>query len=171
MTSRIIKHFIVFVLLILGISNSNANTDNTVSGTVQNSMEAAQTTAFNAELRVISSKSLIKAQLSAYSKSYFDLANIYVLQFQLGNNNLKLTSLKAVELSSKSGASRTLFTFTKPKNYLIFYSYDADAKQAYEMRIPTDSLKTGQFADFPVLDKKTGKLSTVHITLLKIQHK
>ena len=133
--------------------------------------KTAEAEVFNSENRVVTNSNIIKAQLSAYSKSHLDLADVYVLTLQIGDETIKVTSLRYIERSSKLNASRTFFTFTKPKNYLIFYSYDAAAKQGNEMRIPTDSLKAGQFTDFPVLDEKTGKMISTRIELLKIQHK
>jgi len=178
MNSHVLLAFFL-VLFALSGCNSNAEEASGASDTIKAKIESkqaipsatAQPEAFTSENQVLTRARSIKARLSAYSKSYLDLADVYVLTFHVGSKETKVTSLQAIKISSKLNASQTIFTFTKPKNYLILYSYDAAAKHANEMRIPTDSLKVGQFTDFPVLDEKTGKMNLTRIELLKIQHK
>jgi len=179
MNSKIIIIFFVILFSLSGCNSETATSGSTPDSDVQaaNATDSAPPSSkslpepFKAESEVISNKKMIKAQLSAYSKSYMDISEIYVLTLMVGTQEQKVTSLKAIEITNKLNASKTVFTFTKPRNYFILYSYDAELKQGHQMRIPTDTLKSSQFADFPVLDKKTGKLVSTRIELKKLQHK
>lgn len=170
---------LAFSLILLVLSGCNSEKESASEVSVKSPVDSKQSPAleiphaeaFKSENRLTTNKSIIQAQLAAYTKSYLDIADVYVLKLKVGEKEIKLTSLMNIDISSKVNSSRTLFTFTKPKNYLIFYSYNATTNQSNEMRIPTDSLKAGQFTDFPVLDEKTGKLILTRIELLKIQYK